>query len=192
MPSWSRAILMKSLPTSLDERLLQMVVVAEQIGRGQQRPGRNLLGDVGRRQVAEFEVVALQGDELGALLEQRVAPVGLEIEVVLHRRGERLVALGAKICFGEGDRQPQLRFRLTLRRSRQSSCRAALRRRPSRYGDQSASCPFPPEGRQFLIPMARTASGESASFARLAAQNVPTSSFCQTRRRSECRGQRRT
>ena len=58
--------------------------------------------NIGRREVAEVEIVALQGDELGALLEQRVVPVRLEIEIVLDGGGERLVGLGAHIGFGEG------------------------------------------------------------------------------------------
>ena len=66
----------------------------------------------GRREVAHFEIAALQGDELGALLEQRVAPVGLELEVVLHRRAERLVGLGAQVLLGEGAAEPQLGFAL--------------------------------------------------------------------------------
>ena len=79
------------------ERLLQVIAVAEQVGRGHQRPSRHLLRDISRREVAHFEVAALQGDELGALLEQRVAPEGLELEVVFDRGAERLIGLGTQI-----------------------------------------------------------------------------------------------
>ena len=96
------------------ERLLEVIVVAEEIGRGHQRPGRYLLGDVGRSKIAQLEILSLERDELGALLEQSVAPVGLEVEVVLHRCRERLVALGAQIGFGEGCGEAQLRFRLSV------------------------------------------------------------------------------
>ena len=84
------------------EHLLYVLGVAEQECRGHQRPGRNLLGDVGRREIAEFKIVTLQRDQLGTLLEQRVAPVRLEIEVVFDRARELLVGLRAKVRFGEG------------------------------------------------------------------------------------------
>jgi hypothetical protein len=85
-----------------------MIVVAEQERRRQQRPGRNLLGDVCRREIAQVEVVALKRDQLGALLEERVAPVRLEIEIVLDRSGERLVGLGAQVGLGEGTAEAEL------------------------------------------------------------------------------------
>ncbi len=66
-----------------------------------QRPGGDLLRDVRRREVAHLEVAALERDELGALLEQRVAPIRLEVEVVLDRRGEGLVGVGAQVLLGE-------------------------------------------------------------------------------------------
>ena len=90
------------------ERLVHVVGVAEQVGRCQQRPGRDLFGDIRRREVAEIEIVTLEGDELGALLEQRVAPIRLEVEIVLDGRAERLVGLGARVGFGEGAAEPEL------------------------------------------------------------------------------------
>ena len=69
MPSLLARHLDEVLADVAVERLFQMLVVAEQVGGGQQRPGRNLLGNVGRRQVAQLQVVALKRDELGALLE---------------------------------------------------------------------------------------------------------------------------
>jgi hypothetical protein len=89
--------------------------VAEQEGCGHQRPSRNLLGDVGRREIAEFKIVTLQRDQLGTLLEQRVAPVRLEIEVVFDRGRELLVGLRAKVRFGEGAAEAQLDLGLRAR-----------------------------------------------------------------------------
>ena len=64
-----------------------VVGVAEDVGRGQDRELRHLVGDVLRRDVAHLEVAALQRDELGALLEEVAAVVGLEHEV--RRRWRR-------------------------------------------------------------------------------------------------------
>ena len=94
------------------ERLVHVVGIAEQVGRGQQRPGRDLFGDIRRREVAEIEIVALEGDELGTLLEQRVAPIRLEVEIVLDGRAEGLVGLGPRVGFGEGAAEPELGFAL--------------------------------------------------------------------------------
>ena len=67
-----------------------MVGVAEQVGRGQDRPRRDLLGDVLRRDVAHLEVVALQGDQLRALLEQRAVVERLDVEVAVDVLREHL------------------------------------------------------------------------------------------------------
>ena len=80
------------------------------------------------REIAQFEVLALQRDELGALLEQRVAPVRLEVEIVLHRGGERLVAFGAKIGFGERAGEAHLRLRLGEALLRRTQCERASAR----------------------------------------------------------------
>ena len=90
------------------ECLLHMIGVTEQERRRQQRPGRNLLGDVCRREIAQVEVVALKRYQLGALLEERVAPIRLEFEIVLDRSGERLVGIGAQIGLGEGSAEAEL------------------------------------------------------------------------------------
>ena len=147
MPSWSRAILMKSWPTSLLNVFFRWSASRNRISGGQQRPGRDLLGDVGRREIAQVEIVALQRDQLGALLEQRVAPVRLEIEVVLDRGGEGLVGLGAKIGFGERAAEAQLRScsaRLRLRRSERE--RDSARRHQRAAGDLR-SCVVLPDSR---------------------------------------------
>ena len=83
------------------EEGVQVVGVAEQVGRGQDRPGGHLLGDVLRRDVAHLEVVALQGDQLGALLEQRAVVERLELEVGLDVLGEHLDHVGADVLVGE-------------------------------------------------------------------------------------------
>ena len=80
MPSWSEAVFSKLLPDLAREDLLQVVGVAEEVGRGNDRPGRDLVRDVLGRDVAHLEIAALHGDEFGALLEQRAAVVGLQRE----------------------------------------------------------------------------------------------------------------
>jgi hypothetical protein len=45
--------------------------IAEEIGRGQHRPFRDLVGNILRRDVAHLQIAALQRDKLRALLEQR-------------------------------------------------------------------------------------------------------------------------
>ncbi len=81
---------------ALEERL-EMLGVAEQVGRGQDRPRGDLVGDVLRRDVAHLEIAALQRDEFGALAEQRSAVVQLELEVFRDRLGEPLHHLGADV-----------------------------------------------------------------------------------------------
>ena len=76
-----------------------------------------LLGDVGRRQVAKIEIVALKRDQFGALLEQGVAPVRLEIEVGLDRVGELFVGLRAQVGFRKGAAEAQLLLGLRACRS---------------------------------------------------------------------------
>ena len=83
------------------ERLRHVFGIAEQIGRGQQRPCRNLLRNIRRREIAQIEVVTLERDQLRALFEKGVAPVRLKIEVVFDRRSEGFVGFGAQIGFRE-------------------------------------------------------------------------------------------
>ena len=116
------------------ERLLHVVGVAEQISRRHQRPSRNLLGDVRRREIAEIEIVALKRDELGALLEQRVAPIGLEVEIVVDRRGEGLVGLGAQVGFRERAAEAQLLLGLRAGRCRRRRAQPSWRHRRPRIG----------------------------------------------------------
>src|SRR5205085_12437616 len=89
------------------------------------------------------------GNELGALLEERVAPVGFEFEVVPGCCSERLVALRAKILFGEGCRKTQLRLSLRARNSGQAH---ANNRRATGHDctaiDRSHVC-FLPRSREF-------------------------------------------
>ena len=78
-----------------------MVGVAEGVGGRQDRPCHQLLGDVLRRDVAHLEVVALQRDELGALLEQRAAVERLDLEVALDVLGEHPDHVGADVLVRE-------------------------------------------------------------------------------------------
>ena len=79
MPSWSEAVFRSCSPTRYED-LLQVVGVPEEVGRGNDRPGRDLVRDVLGRDVAHLEIAALHRDEFGALLEQRAAVVGLQRE----------------------------------------------------------------------------------------------------------------
>src|SRR3546814_15499189 len=67
------------------------------------------------RDVAHLEVAALEGDELGALLEEGAAVVALEGEVAFDGVGEHLHHLGADVLLGEDGREAQRR--LVLRKS---------------------------------------------------------------------------
>ncbi len=89
-----------------------MIGVAEQVGRGQDRPGRDLLGDILGRDIAHFQVAALHGDQLGALLEQRAAVIAVERELVADAIGEVLHHLGANVLRRKDGREVQ--FHLVL------------------------------------------------------------------------------
>jgi hypothetical protein len=60
-----------------------------------------LLGNIRRGQIAKVKVIALERDQLCTLLEQGVAPVWFEIEVVFYRRSECFVRLCAWIGLSE-------------------------------------------------------------------------------------------
>ena len=90
----------------------QMVCIAEQIGRGQQCPGRNLLGDVLRSDVAHFEVVTLQCHQLGTLFEQRGVEVRLDLEVGRDGLGELLHHFSANVLVREHGGKTQGGLRL--------------------------------------------------------------------------------
>ncbi len=94
------------------EERVQVVRVAEQVGRRQDRPGRNLLRDVLRRDVAHLEVVALQRDELGALLEQVAAVERLERVVRFDILREHLDHVRADVLVREHCREAQRRLGL--------------------------------------------------------------------------------
>ena len=82
-----------------------VVGVAEQVGGGDDRELGHLVGDVLRRDVAQLEVAALQRHELGALLEQVAAVVGLDGEVLADRLGELLGHLRPDVLVGEDCRK---------------------------------------------------------------------------------------
>ena len=94
----------------------QVARVAEQVGRGQDRPGRDLLGDVLRGDVAHLQVVPLQGDELGALLEERRVEEEVDLEVVLHPLGKGLHHGRADVLVREHRGEPQRGLGLRHRR----------------------------------------------------------------------------
>ena len=85
-----------------------VVGVAEDVGRGQDRELGHLVGDVLRRDVAHLEVAALERDELGALLEQVAAVVGLEGEALAERLGELLRHLRPDVLVREHRGEAQL------------------------------------------------------------------------------------
>ena len=75
-------------------------------------------------------------DQLGALLEQGVAPIGLEVEVVFDGGGEGFVGLRAQIVFGEGAAEAKLLLGLARRPADWRASREQPRRpRRARNGD---------------------------------------------------------
>ena len=90
---------MNSLPTSLLNVSVHVLRISEQVGGGQQRPCRYLFRNVGRREIAQIEVVTLERDQLRALFEKGVAPVRLKVEMVFDRRSEGFVGFGAQVGF---------------------------------------------------------------------------------------------
>src|SRR3546814_15459115 len=93
----------------------QVLGIAEQVGRGQHRPGGNLLGDVLGRDLAHFQVAALDGDQFGALLEEIAAVVALDGEVVLDGPGANLNHLGSDVLLREDGLEAQHRHVLRKR-----------------------------------------------------------------------------
>ena len=104
------------------EGLLQVVGVAEQIGGGQERPGRDLLGDVLRREIGHLDIAALHGDQLGALLEQRAVEKRLEIVAVLDGLAEGLERFGADVLLRGDGGEAELLLRLCLRGAGGTEC----------------------------------------------------------------------
>src|SRR4030095_1804335 len=92
------------------EECIQVVCVPEQVGRRQDRPRGNLLRDVLRRDVAELQVVPLERDELGPLLEQRAAKVRFHRVVGFDVLGEALHHVGADVLVREYGGEAQLWF----------------------------------------------------------------------------------
>ena len=99
------------------EELVQMIRVAEQISRSQDRPLGHLVCDVLRRDVAHLQVAALERDELGALLEQVAAVVAFECELTGDVLREHLHHVRADVLFGE--HRGEAKLRLLLRDGRQ-------------------------------------------------------------------------
>ncbi len=95
------------------EEFFQMVGIAEEIGGGEDGPFGDLIGDVLRRDVAHLQIAALEGDELGALLEQRAAIIGLQLEVAGDRLAEHLHHLGADVLLGKDGREAEDRLVLS-------------------------------------------------------------------------------
>ena len=91
--------------------------VAEEIAGRQDRPGRDLLGNVLRRDIAHLQVTALQRHELRALLEQVAAVIALEGEVVPDGVVEHLHHLGADVLLREDGGEAQLWLVLRERRN---------------------------------------------------------------------------
>lgn len=67
------------------EECQKVIHIAEQIGRGQDRPCRDLVGDVLRGDVAHLQIAALQGDQFRTLAEQCAAVVHLEAVIFRDR-----------------------------------------------------------------------------------------------------------
>src|SRR4051812_4457386 len=68
----------KLLANIARKHLLQMIGITEEIGGRDDGPSRDLVGDILRRDIAHLEIAALHRDELGPLLEQGAAIIGLE------------------------------------------------------------------------------------------------------------------
>jgi hypothetical protein len=88
-------------PDLAGEDLLHVVSVAEQVGRGHHRPGRDLPREVLRRQVRHLHIAALDRDEFRALAEQRGVQVQLDVEVAGEVALEAAHRLGADVLVGE-------------------------------------------------------------------------------------------
>src|SRR5690606_34032550 len=93
--------------------------VAEEVTRRHDGPGRNLVGDVLRGDLAHLEISALEGDEFRALLEKISAVIAFKREVVGDRLGKLLHHVGADVLLGEHGRKAQ--FWLILSESRERS-----------------------------------------------------------------------
>ena len=113
------------------EEGVQMIGVAKKIRRGQDRPCRDLLGDILRRDVAHLQVVALQGDQLRALLEQSPVVEGLHLEIALDLLREHLDHARANVPVGEhcGEAEGRLGLRPGRQGVRGGKGRARLERR---------------------------------------------------------------
>jgi hypothetical protein len=92
-----------------------VIRVAEQISRSQNRPCGNLVRNILRGDIAHFKIVALQGDELGTLLEEIATEVGLDGREIGDLRAQQAHHLGADILLGKHRRKTQ--GRLVLRQN---------------------------------------------------------------------------
>src|SRR6266568_3711498 len=108
-----------------------MVGIAKKIRRRQDRPRRDLLGNILRRDVAQLQVVALQGDQLRALLEQSPVVEGLHFEIAPDLLREHLDHARANVFVGEyrGEAQRGLRLRSGRQRVRGGKSGTRLERR---------------------------------------------------------------
>jgi len=112
------------------EECLEVVSVAEEIRRGQDRPGRDLVGDVLGRDVAHFQVATLDCHEFGALLEQGAAEIRLERIALAERRPEALHHFGANVLLREDSREAQLTLFLRHDRHREGNCQRRAKQHP--------------------------------------------------------------
>jgi hypothetical protein len=102
------------------EDLAHVIGVAEQVGGGHHRPGRDLPRDVLRRDVRHLQVAALHRDQLRPLAVERGVEVQFELELVLQRLGGAAHRVGADVLVGKDRCEADLPLR--LRPGRQ--CRA--------------------------------------------------------------------
>lgn len=93
-----------------------MVHVAEQVGGGHHRPGRDLAREVLRRKVRHLHIAALQRNKLGALPEQGGVQVQLDVEVGGEVALEAAHGLPADVLVGEDGGEAQALAGLGLRR----------------------------------------------------------------------------
>jgi hypothetical protein len=89
--------------------LLHVVRVAEQVGRGEQGPRRDLLGEILGGDEGHFQIAALHRDQLGALLEQGGAEVWLEVRDRSDLLAEHPHRVGPDVLLRDDGREAERR-----------------------------------------------------------------------------------